>query len=216
MALRSHDQIPASCLLYNWDAAPRPVSRAAHTFLAHISAKPLVNISTFNPSLAKIAPGLEDAARLRKQLTYLVAYLAACTRAQAEGVKVCLAEVVWPREYLYTGTDTYSLQDLEQLHRGELRDILEAGVKVCSRHVLSCLVCSGRGFICEVCGDRRPVHPFHLDTTSQCQECQTVFHLACARPLTSCPKCERMAARSINTLVMDSKLARETGEGGRV
>ena len=25
-------------------------------------------------------------------------------------MKVCLAEVVWPREYLYTGTDTYSLQ----------------------------------------------------------------------------------------------------------
>ena len=77
-----HRHVIPSRLLYNWDAAPRPVSRAAHTFLAHIAAKPLVNISTFNPSLAKIAPCLEEAARLRKQLTYLVAYLAACTRAQ--------------------------------------------------------------------------------------------------------------------------------------
>ena len=91
-----HRDVIPSRLLYNWDAAPRPVSRAAHTFLAHIAAKPLVNISTFNPSLAKIAPGLEEAARLRKQLTYLVAYLAACTRAQVrqegrvdQAVEVC-------------------------------------------------------------------------------------------------------------------------------
>ena len=42
-----------------------------------------------------------------------------------------------------------------------------------------------------------------------------MFHLACARSVTSCPKCERVAARSLNTLVMDSRMARETGEGGR-
>ena len=90
-----HRAVIPSRLLYNWDAVARPVSRAAHTFLTHIAAKPLVNISTFNPSLAKIAPGLEEAARLRKQLTYLVAYLAACSRAQVrqEGRSYQPAEV---------------------------------------------------------------------------------------------------------------------------
>ena len=103
-----------------------------------------------------MAPAVEAAGRLRKQLTYLVAYLTACTRAQAEGVKVALAESVWPRDYLYTGTDVYSLADLEQLHRGELVAALEAAVALASRHVTACAVCRGRGFICEV-GRRLPV-----------------------------------------------------------
>jgi len=203
--------IPAR-LLYNWDATPRPVSKSSAIFLTYISTKPILDITAFNPSLMSVVPAVEEATRLRKKLTYLVAYLSACSRAQQEGVKVALAEVVWPREYLYTGVDTYSLKDIEQLHKGELKATLHQGVKVCTNHVLSCLVCSGRGFICELCGDKRPVYPFHLETTSQCQECQTVFHLACARGLVSCPKCERMAARSLNWHVTNSKLARETGE----
>jgi hypothetical protein len=203
--------IPAR-LLYNWDAAPRPVARSSIIFLQHIAARPIIDMAVFNPGLARVAPALEEAGGLRKQLTYLVAYLAACTRAQAEGVKVALAETVWPREYLYTGTELYSISDMEQLHRGELLVTLRAAVKVCTNHVLGCLVCSGRGFICEVCSDRRPVYPFHLATTSQCQQCQTVFHLECARRLACCPRCERLAARGLNQLVTDSKLARETGE----
>lgn len=147
--------IPAR-LLYNWDAVPRPVARSSAAFLAAIATKPIVDLATFNPALARVAPAVEAAGRLRKQLTYLVAYLTACTRAQAEGVKVALAESVWPRDYLYTGTDVYSLADLEQLHRGELVAALEAAVALASRHVTACAVCRGRGFICEV-GRRLPV-----------------------------------------------------------
>jgi len=201
-----------SRLLYNWDIAPRPVAASSATFLSYVATRPIIDISTFNPSLSKVAPVLEEASRLRKQLIYLVAYLTACSRAQVEGVKVALAEVVWPREYLYTSTDTYSIQDMEQLHRGELVATLQAGLRLCTHHVMSCLVCSGRGFICEVCQDKRPVYPFNLQSTSQCQECQTVFHSNCAASLTSCPKCERLAARSLNMHVVNSKLAREVRE----
>lgn len=201
-----------SRLLYNWDIRPRPVAASSATFLSFIATKPIIDISAFNPSLSKVAPVLEEASRLRKQLIYLVAYLTACSRAQAEGVKVALAEVVWPREYLYTSTDTYSIQDMEQLHRGELVTTLQAGLRLCTQHVMMCLVCSGRGFICEVCQDKRPVYPFNLQSTSQCQECQTVFHSHCAASLTSCPKCERLAARSLNMHVVNSKLAREVRE----
>merc|ERR1719266_2157604 len=201
-----------SRLLYNWDIRPRPVAASSATFLSFIATKPIIDISAFNPSLSKVAPVLEEASRLRKQLIYLVAYLTACARAQSEGVKVALAEVVWPREYLYTSTDTYSIQDMEQLHRGELVTTLQAGLRLCTQHVMTCLVCSGRGFICEVCQDKRPVYPFNLQSTSQCQECQTVFHSHCAASLTSCPKCERLAARSLNMHVVNSKLAREVRE----
>jgi len=202
--------IPAR-LLYNWDGGPYKVAKSSMVFLQTVSTKPIIDIRSFSPNLSKFAPCLDTSYRLRKQLTYLSAYLTACSRAGQQGVKVALAEVVWPREYLYTGTDMYSLRDMEQLYTGELITTLTTAVKLCVKHVTCCLVCSGRGFICELCRDKRPVYPFNLDTTSQCLECLTVFHSSCAAALSMCPKCERLEARSLNWHVANSKLARETG-----
>jgi len=202
--------IPAR-LLYNWDGGQYKVARSSMLFLQTVSTKPFIDIRSFSPNLSKFAPCLDTSYRLRKQLTYLSAYLTACSRAGQQGVKVALAEVVWPREYLYTGTDLYSLRDMEQLFTGELITTLTTAVKLCVKHVTSCLVCSGRGFICELCKDKRPVYPFNLDTTSQCLECLTVFHSSCAAALSMCPKCERLEARSLNWHVANSKLSRETG-----
>jgi len=202
--------IPAR-LMYNWDGAHYKVAKSSMVFLQAVATKPIIDIRTFSPNLPKFAPSIDTSYRLRKQLTYLSAYLTACSRAGQEGVKVALAEAVWPREYLYTGTDLYSLRDMEQLFTGELITTLTMAVSLCMKHVSSCLVCSGRGFICELCKDRRPVYPFNLDTSSQCSECLTVFHSSCAAGLSICPKCERLEARSLNWHVANSKLSRETG-----
>jgi len=204
--------IPAR-LLYNWDGAHYKVSKSSMIFLQAISTKPIFDIRSFSPSLPKFAPCLDTSYRLRKQLTYLSAYLTACSKANQEGVKVNLAEAVWPREYLYTGTDLYSLRDMEQLFTGELITTLTKAVTICMNHVSCCLVCSGRGFICELCKDKRPVYPFNLDSTSQCSECLTVIHSSCAAGLLNCPKCERLEARSLKWHVTNSKLMREAGLG---
>jgi len=201
--------IPAR-LLYSWDGIQYKVARSSMVFLQAVSTKPIIDIRSFSPNLTRFAPSLETSYRLRKQLTYLSAYLTACSRAGQEGVKVALAEAVWPREYLYSGTDMYSIRDMEQLYTGELITTLTNAVRLCVKHVSSCLVCSGRGFICELCRDRKPVYPFNLDTTCQCVECLTVFHSTCAAGLATCPKCERLEARSLNWHVANSKLDRET------
>jgi len=202
--------IPAR-LMYNWDGAQYKVAKSSMVFLQAVATKPIIDIRTFSPNLPKFAPCIDTSYRLRKQLTYLSAYLTACSRAGQEGVKVALAEAVWPREYLYSGTDLYSLKDMEQLYTGELINTLALAVNLCMKHVTSCLVCSGRGFICELCRDKRPVYPFNLDTTSQCKECLTVFHSSCAAGLSTCPKCERLEVRNLNWHVTNSKLAREAG-----
>ena len=202
--------IPAR-LLYNWDAKQYKVAKSSLLFLKSINTKPMINANTFSPNLSKIAPVLDCSHRLRKQLTYLEAYLTACAKANQEGVKVALAEIVWPREYLYTDTEMYSIQDLEQLHSGLLISTLTSAVKLCTNHVNSCLICSGRGFICEICKDKKPVYPFNLDTTSQCKDCHTVFHSYCAKDLLNCPRCERIEARNLQWHVTNSKLAREIG-----
>jgi len=203
--------IPAR-LLYNWDATLYKVAKSSMIFLQSVSTKPIININTFSPNLSKIAPVIDIAQRLRKQLIYLSAYLSACSKANQEGIKVSLAEIVWPREYLYTETEMYSINDVYQLHTGELITTLTSAVKLCTDHVARCLVCSGRGFICEICRDKKPVYPFNLDTTSQCRDCHTVFHSHCSRDLVNCPKCERIEARNLNWHVNNSKLTRELGE----
>jgi len=202
--------IPAR-LLYNWDATLYKVAKSSMIFLQSVSTKPIININTFSPNLSKVAPVIDIAQRLRKQLIYLSAYLSACSKANQEGIKVTLAEIVWPREYLYTETEMYSINDVNQLHSGELITTLTAAVKLCIDHVARCLICSGRGFICEICRDKKPVYPFNLDSTSQCRDCHTVFHSNCSRDLVNCPKCERIEARNLNWHVNNSKLTRELG-----
>ena len=203
--------IPAR-LMYNWDAASYKVAKSSKMFLKAVATKPIFNAISFSPNLSKLAPVLDNAHRLRQQLTYLSAYLTACSKANTEGVKVALAEVVWPRDYLYTETEMYSINDLEELHTGVLIPTLASAVKLCTSHVASCLICSGRGFICEVCRDKKPVYPFNLDTTSQCRDCHTVFHSQCAKDIMVCPRCERIEARNLQWHVNNSKLARELGE----
>ena len=202
--------IPAR-LLYNWDHTQYKVAKSSLLFLRSVSSKAMINISTFSPSLARIAPVLDQAHRLRQQLIYLSAYLTACPRAAQEGIKVALAEIVWPRDYIYTGTEVYSIGDLEQLHTGQLISTLVSAVRLCTRHVTSCLICSGRGFICEICRDKKPVYPFNLDTTSQCKDCNTVFHLHCSKGIVSCPRCERIENRNLQWHVNNSRMSREIG-----
>ena len=55
------------------------------------------------------------------------------------------------RDHLYTDTNTFSFMDLEELEKGELTTALKNAIKFCLGHVSSCLICAGRGFICEVC-----------------------------------------------------------------
>jgi len=203
--------IPAR-LLYNWDSGQYKVARSSLFYLSQVSLKPIVDVRTFNPGLSQYAPSLDQIQQQRQKLVYLDAYLSSCTRASGSAVKVSLAEVVWPRDYLYQQTDLYSIRDLEQVHSGEMATILSRAVKVCLDHVNKCLVCRGRGFICELCHDKRPVYPFDLETTSQCESCYTVFHSNCSRNLDHCPKCERIAARSLNWHVKNILMVRTGGE----
>lgn len=199
-------------LLYSWDGRPQPCARSSQQFLLAVRPRPIFHLRTFNVSLVKFVPQVEAANRRRKELSYLSSYVAACSRAASLAIKHKMDELLDNRDYLYSETELYSLLDLEQLYRGELLPTLARVVDLCTAHVESCLICGGRGFICEVCQDRRPVYPFHLDSTSQCQACCTVFHYECSLSLSECPKCERIAARSLDRLVVQSRLARELAE----
>ena len=136
---------------------------------------------------------------LRKRLHYLSAYLETCGRARS--VRESVARALYPRDYLATDANMFSVRDLQEVKSGQVRErqsregrvssrdvvhrfklfqlvsLLRKVFKLGEHHVLKrCLVCAGKGFICEVCRDGSPVYPFHLEDISQCTKCFTVFH----------------------------------------
>jgi len=202
--------IPAR-LLFNWDGKPYPVAKSSLRFIQAIRSEPIIHLRSFNPSLSTFVPTVEAAKKKRKKLTYLSAYLTACPRATESHLPAELLVMLRNREYLITDTDTYSILDLEELWRGELTEVLRRAVLYCLAHVDACLICAGRGFICEICQDKRPVYPFNLDASSQCEQCCTVFHAKCTLTVQQCPRCERLASRSLNQLISQTRLDRQLG-----
>ena len=136
-------------LLYNWDAKPYPVARTSLRFLTAVSGQPIINLGTFNPHLVDFAPVIDLAARKRQKLVYLIAYISACARAGDTEQKI--GELLRGRAHLYADSHWYAIGDLEELHRGELMEALQRAVRCALGHVDGCLVCAGRGFICELC-----------------------------------------------------------------
>ncbi len=88
---------------------------------------------------------------------------------------------------------------------------LRRAYNMAESHVVSCLLCSGKGFVCELCSRLPPVYPFHLERISQCARCFTVFHVECAKEQQdrACPRCERKEARNLNWHVGDVRSRRE-------
>lgn len=54
--------------------------------------------------------------------------------------------------------DTF--QDLLEIYSGTLLEFLERKIETSRNHVLNCLVCSQKGFICELCRDPKIIYPF--------------------------------------------------------
>lgn len=196
--------IPAK-VVYNWDFTKFKVCKNAKIFLKAMFIEPIIDVKTFNATLFEFAPELDEVYILRKRLHYIHAYLATCREVK---VKDKFVGMLSPRTYLFDDVDKYSLQDLEQVKNGQMAKLLKQALQLGETHILRCVLCSQKGFICEVCKIPKPIYPFHLEEISQCQKCFTVFHADCSQKLETCPKCERMSARNLNWHVTTCRLNR--------
>ncbi len=93
----------------------------------------------------------------------------------------------------------------------QLPSVLKKAFSFGERHILGCVLCSGKGFVCELCGRMPPIYPFHLEDISQCRHCFNVFHRACSDklPRLNCPRCERKEARNLNWHISNVRCRRE-------
>ncbi|XP_063218820.1 pleckstrin homology domain-containing family M member 1 isoform X2 [Bacillus rossius redtenbacheri] len=182
--------IPAR-VIHNWDFKRYQVSRKAAAFLEEIQHHPLLDLKVLNPRLYVEAEEMSQLQTLRHKLNLLRAYLFTCREPVIED----LQKRVWPREYLYEHVHLYSVADLLQISSGVLAQLLRKVVAFAKNHVLTCWLCSQKGFICEVCNNPKVIYPFDVESSYRCAECSAVYHIGCLDATKPCPKCERRQKR---------------------
>lgn len=186
--------IPAR-ILCNWDFSRYPVSKRNQHFLTLISNEPMFELRKMSPKMFDVHPELNEIEELRRQAFFVRSY---CTTCVQDSISFELTKLVWPREHLIKQTDLYSLEDLTQIKTGSLKQVLKNVITFGKQHVLSCVLCCQKGFICEICKSSQIIYPFDTEFVHRCNECQSIYHKACFKlrqGAESCPRCQRLKAR---------------------
>ncbi|XP_015792762.1 pleckstrin homology domain-containing family M member 3 [Tetranychus urticae] len=186
--------IPAR-IVNNWDFKKYPVANRNKKRLQLIESEPLIDIKVSASILYKVVKELREILDLRTQLFYLHAYLFTCKEEHATNLR----RILWPRDHLYEHIHLYSTVDLLQIQSGAtLSSLLRKAIHFARKHVLSCVLCSQKGFICEICKSNQIIYPFDTKITYRCDNCKAVFHISCFITETGkrpCPRCLRINRR---------------------
>ncbi|PRD23393.1 UNVERIFIED_CONTAM: Plekhm3 [Trichonephila clavipes] len=175
--------IPAR-MIHNWDFKKYLVSKRVKMFISHIERDPLLDISVLNPAIYAIKE-MGELRLLRTQLTYLKSYIFMCKKAVVEDFR----KKIWPREYLYEHVHLYSITDMQEIASGVLAETLQKAIAFARKHVRGCRHCRQNGFYCEVCKSPKPVYPFDVEATCNCDKCLLVFRAIFLNTNTVCHTC---------------------------
>lgn len=188
-----------SRILCNWDFNRYPVSKRNQHFLTLISNESMFELKKAAPLLYKMCPELREIEEMRRQAFFVRSY---CTTCVQDSISFELTKLIWPREHLMKQTDIYSLEDLVQLKNGTLKQVMKNVIVFGRQHVLSCVLCCQKGFICELCKSSQIIYPFDTESVHRCNECQSTYHKSCFKSKPdddSCPRCRRLRARRQET-----------------
>ncbi|XP_012282171.1 protein RUBCNL-like isoform X2 [Orussus abietinus] len=155
-----------SRMIHNWDLRRYPVSQKAADYLTNCPT--LLDLKILNPRIYMAVDNMAQLQSLRIQLNLLRAYLFTCREPIIES----LQKKVAPKDYLYEHVHQYSLTDLLDVPNGSLAQQLHKVVQFARDHVMTCWLCSQKGFICEICNNPKVIYPFDMDSTYRClQRC---------------------------------------------
>ena len=207
--------IPAR-VMFNWDFKKYSVSTKNKKLLDATESDPLLDVKIASPLLYSVIPELASCLDLRTQLFYLHAYIFTCQ----ESVALELRKLVWPKEHLFEHVHLYSINDMIHVVSGQLISQIKKAIAFARKHVLSCTLCSQKGFICELCSSPQIIYPFDTASTKRCEGCKAVFHRICVTDKLSmcpegsslqdiCPRCLRIRRRKLaeeSVASLDQKL----------
>uniref|UniRef100_A0A915PVS1 RUN domain-containing protein n=1 Tax=Setaria digitata TaxID=48799 RepID=A0A915PVS1_9BILA len=183
---KDDESVIPSRLIRNWDGHPRRVCKNNMTFIENIRDKAVLRIDQINPQLYEHSHALSAVKFLREKLSLSAMYLESCRKSVAED----LQSRIWPKDYLYKDIHLYSFADLLTVLSGYMENHLNNLLNFTTEHIGRCLLCSQKGFICEICSSTEVIYPFQLEGTSRCQNCFSVYHKNCMEQQ-RCPKCTR-------------------------
>jgi len=173
-------------ICHNWDFSLRPMSQPALQYLNLVIKRPLIDLVNINPGLAAVVQEVAGVVRQRHQLLSMKKYLRVCRIASEERLLTLLQE----RQHFVDSPHMYSLQDMIDLNSGLLAQYLQTKLDTFKSHIISCMLCIAKSFVCELCNSQECLFPFDSGV-EVCQECEAVFHRDCFRSISSCPRCER-------------------------
>ncbi|KAM3718392.1 Pleckstrin [Dirofilaria immitis] len=173
-------------LIRNWDGRARHVCRSNMIFIESIRDKAVLHIDQINPQLYTQSNALNAVKFLREKLSLSAMYLQSCRKSVAED----LESRIRPKDYFYKDIHLYSFADLLTVISGYMETHLNNLLNFTTEHIRRCLLCSQKGFICEICSSAEVIYPFQIEMTSRCLICFSVYHKRCLEKQ-RCPKCIR-------------------------
>jgi len=183
--------IPAR-ILNNWDFSPKQVCQATHQYLNLMRKKPVIDLEKISPSLCVISAELSAICRQRITVLEMKKYLMVCRLA----TDLKLLRMLEERQHFVDNEFMYSLQDLLDLHSGVLVTWLGNILENWQDHILACILCRAKGFVCELCPDKEELIFAFTPGTETCPDCSAVYHRECFRNCENCPRCERIRERN--------------------
>ncbi|CAG5118492.1 unnamed protein product, partial [Candidula unifasciata] len=128
--------------------------------------------------------------KLREEMMIMKKYILSCISAMSAKLLLLLEH----RQHFVESSDRYSMQDLFDAEDVLLPELVSVH-STWARHIkVDCQLCQGRGFCCELCGDREILFPFD-STAVVCAKCSNVLHRHCFAKTSVCPRCERRNKR---------------------
>jgi len=175
-------------IIHNWDFTPQPMSQAALQYINLVSRKPLINLEKLNPSLTAVVQDVASVIKLRQKLIMMKKYLMVCRIAGEKKLLTLLQD----RQHFVDSSEMFSLQDLIDINSGVLLSYLETKFSQFKSHIITCVLCIAKSFVCEICPGQEKECLFPFDERVEiCFECEAVFHRDCFRSVASCPRCDR-------------------------
>lgn len=215
-----NDRVPTPArVIHNWDFTPKSVCRgklkvihysrfyfanksitiafqASLQFLSITHDRADIAVDHCNAKLFVYVQNLSLARKLRQNLVHMRRYLDECRLATASKL---LDHQIGAKRYLIQSPLMYSMADLVAVESGSLIEQLHRMVHAFDTHIRKCDICTGKGYLCEICGNNEVMFPYD-DGGVQCVECLAMYHRACwIRKNMTCAKCIRRANRKKNS-----------------
>ena len=172
------------------------MSQAALQYINLVSRKPLINLEKLNPSLTAVVQDVASVIKFRQKLIMMKKYLMVCRIAGEKKLLTLLQD----RQHFVDSSEMFSLQDLIDINSGVLLSYLETKFSQFKSHIITCVLCIAKSFVCEICPGQEKECLFPFDERVEiCFECEAVFHRDCFRSVASCPRCDRKREKKEST-----------------